>query len=188
MLKRMKYTVQKYFLKDDGRFPNNASLPVLLYKGALDLSGLFPGNSVVKLFEGNNWKNSWKDGIYDYQHYHSNTHEVLGVYRGRTTVQLGGPGGVELSLEKGDVLLIPAGVAHKNITPHQKFKCVGAYPEGVDYDLKRGHTGERPSADRNIRNVPLPLLDPVEGEEGAVQKYWRDPFERSSAKKRSNPK
>jgi uncharacterized protein YjlB len=187
MRKPKKYTVQKYFLKDDGRFPNNASLPVLLYKHALELPGLFPGNFIAKLFEKNGWKNSWKDGIFDYHHYHSVTHEVLGVYRGKTTVLLGGTKGVELVLEKGDVLVIPAGVAHKNITPDSDFKCVGAYPGGKDYDINYGKIGERPKADQNIKKVPLPETDPVE-KEGALNKYWKDPFERKTAKKRSIPK
>src|ERR1043166_8709239 len=144
------YVVQKYFLRDDGRFPNNASLPVLLYKKALDLPGLFPGNYIVSLFKKNNWTNSWKDGVLDYHHYHSNTHEVLGVYRGKTIIQLGGAGGIELTLEKGDVLLIPAGVAHKNLTPDSRFKCVGAYPEGREYDMNFGKAEERPSTEIHV--------------------------------------
>ncbi|HEY0029670.1 MAG TPA: hypothetical protein VGC65_02840 [Bacteroidia bacterium] len=171
MLKK-KYTVKKFYLKDDGRFPNNNSLPVLFYKNALDLPDLFPGNYVLKLFEKNNWSNGWKDGMYDYHHYHSVTHEVLGAYKGKTTVLLGGTNGVEIQFEKGDVLVIPVGVAHKNLTPKSTFKCVGAYPDGKNFDMNYGKTGERPQTDKNIKKVPLPGNDPVEGKEGPLHKYW----------------
>ncbi|MFL5763850.1 MAG: cupin domain-containing protein [Bacteroidia bacterium] len=186
MPSKKKYTVQKYFLKDDGRFPNNAGLPVLLYKNALALPKFFPGNFIMKLFAKNGWKNAWKDGVYDFHHYHSTTHEVLGVYRGKTTVLLGGTRGVELTLEKGDVLVIPAGVAHKNITPKSTFKCVGAYPDGKEYDMNYGKIGERPGTDKNIRNVAIPETDPLG--EGAIQKYWKKVLDGNAAKKRSNSK
>lgn len=172
MLNLRKHIVLKFFLKDDGRFPNNKLLPVLLYRHALKLPRFFRGNFIVKLFKKNKWKNAWKNGIYDYHHYHSVTHEVLGVYEGKTTVLLGGTKGIKIVLEAGDVLVIPAGVAHKNLTPEKTFKCVGAYPDGKEYDMNYGKIGERPKADQNIKKVPLPDTDPVEGKNGALQKYW----------------
>jgi uncharacterized protein YjlB len=38
-----------------------------------------------ELFRQNGWRASWRDGIYDYVHYHSRIHEVLGVARGKAT-------------------------------------------------------------------------------------------------------
>ena len=173
MLKIKKHIVLKFYLKDDGRFPNNKTLPVLLYRHALKLPSFFAANYVTKLFKNNNWTNSWKAGIFDYQHYHSVTHEVLGVYRGSTTILLGGTKGIKIVLEAGDVLVIPAGVAHKNVTPEKIFKCVGAYPEGMEYDIMYGKVEERPKADKNIKNVPLPLTDPVDGEHGPIKRCWK---------------
>ena len=71
-----------------------------------------------------------------------------------------------------DVLLIPAGVAHKNIGSSTDFKCVGAYPEGRDFDINLGKSGERPGTDKNIRKVPIPKLDPLYGKEGCLSLYW----------------
>jgi uncharacterized protein YjlB len=78
----MKKQPQQYFVKDDGVFPNN-SLPILLYPKVLHLPRLFPALAVRKLFQKNNWGNNWKQGIYTYHHYHSITHEVLGVCKGK---------------------------------------------------------------------------------------------------------
>jgi uncharacterized protein YjlB len=165
------FTEYSYLINDDGIFPNS-TLPVLFYKNVLDLPPLFPAAYVENLFKTNHWKNSWKSGIFDYHHYHSITHEVLGFYKGKTTLLLGGEKGVKIEVEKGDVLIIPAGVAHKNLGNENDVACVGAYPEGHSYDMNYGKPGERPLADTNIKDVPLPERDPVLGLKGGTNAYW----------------
>ena len=150
----------KQVFEDDGTFPNS-SLPVLIYKAALLLPAEHAATILENIFKKNNWSNSWRNGIYDYHHYHSITHEVLGVYEGSTVVELGGAKGIVQLVQKGDIIIIPAGVAHRNTTPESNFKCVGAYPGGNDYDIKKGEPGERPGADKNIKKVPMPGNDPV---------------------------
>ena len=166
----MDVDIRKIVLKDDGTFPNS-KLPALLYKGALKIPFLFPSTSVRNLFEKNNWSNAWDFGIFEYHHYHSTTHEVLGIYSGKTTLQLGGDNGIAITLEKGDVLVIPAGVAHKNLGKKDDVGCVGAYPGGRDYDVNYGRPGERPRTDDNIAAVPLPATDPVSGV-GGLPEIW----------------
>jgi len=163
---------QKYYLKDDGIFPNN-KLPVLFYPDILSLPSLFAPAFIRNVFERNGWLNAWKSGIYTFQHYHSNTHEVMGAYKGRTTLQLGGENGITLEFKKGDVLIIPAGVAHKNLGKEKDIKCVGAYPMGIQYDMKYGKTEDRPAADITIKNVPIPEMDPLfGGRTGGLMDNW----------------
>lgn len=164
--------VKHFFLKDDGTFPNNGKLPVLLYKSAWKLP-LFKATFIKTELRRHLWENSWKAGIYDYHHYHSVAHEVLCAYRGETKVLLGGENGVIVNFESGDVLIIPAGVAHKNLEPDNLFKCVGAYPKGQNYDMNYGKPSERPAADQHIKNVPLPEMDPVFGKYGPLIEYWK---------------
>lgn len=159
-------------LKDEGIFPNS-KLPVLLYKDVLDLPQLFPAAYIENLFKSNHWHNSWKSGIFTYHHFHSNTHEVIGCYKGKATLQLGGDHGTTISFEKGDVLIIPAGVAHKNLSEEDDVQCVGAYPEGRSYDMNYGKQGERPMVDNNIAEVPLPERDPVLGLKGGIERHWK---------------
>ena len=158
-------------LKEDGAIPNSR-LPLVVYAGAVrlppgDAAGLFE-----RLFGSNHWSGSWRDGIYTYHHYHSTAHEVLGVFRGSTTVQFGGEHGIKQKLNAGDVVVIPAGVSHKNLGASSDLGVVGAYPEGQDWDMNYGQAGERPKADQNIARVPLPKADPVYGLDGPLLKHW----------------
>lgn len=157
-------------LQDDGRFPNS-TLPALLYKDALKIPFLFPATYVTHIFAKNNWTNAWDSGVFEYHHYHSTTHEVLGIYDGKTTLQLGGDDGAAVTVEKGDVLVIPAGVAHKNLGKENDISCIGAYPDGRDYDMNYGRPGERPGTDRNIAALPLPATDPLLGA-GGLTGIW----------------
>jgi len=163
-------TIQ-HLLQEDDNFPNNPLLPLLLYKNAINLPDEEGAERIEKIFKQNSWSNSWRDGIYDYHHYHSNTHEVLGVYSGRCIVQFGGDHGITKELRAGDVVIIPAGVAHKKIAG-EHFKCVGAYPNGMDYNIRRGKPGEKEIMKPEIARVPLPETDPLFGNDGPLKLYW----------------
>jgi len=164
--------IEQIALQDDGVFPNSR-LPALLYKGVLDIPLLFPATHVKHLFEKHGWSNSWDAGIFEYHHYHSISHEVLGIYKGHTKIQLGGPNGTVLFIEKGDVLVIPAGIAHKNLGPENSVGVIGAYPGGRDYDMNYGKPGERPRTDANIKKVPMPASDPVFGRDKGLFNTWK---------------
>ena len=164
--------IEQISLQDDGIFPNGP-YPAMLYKGVLDIPFLFPAAFVKKIFANHGWANSWDAGVFEYHHYHSTTHEVLGVYKGHTTLLLGGPAGQKVFVEKGDVLLIPAGVAHKNLGREDAVGVIGAYPDGRDYDMNYGKEGERPRTDENIKEVPVPAIDPVFGSGKGLVKIWK---------------
>jgi len=90
--KKAENTIIK-IIGDDGRFPNNSKLPVIIYRQAIE-SDAVSAEIVEALFASNRWRHSWRNGIYPYHHYHSTVHEVLGIYAGRAKVQLGGPEGI----------------------------------------------------------------------------------------------
>ena len=164
--------VVRHLLEDDGTFPNHGTLPLLAYVGAVDLPNDNPAAAYEELFHGNQWGNSWRNGVYSFHHYHSTAHEVLGVYSGTARIQFGGEDGVVVSVKRGDVLIIPAGVAHKNLSASGDFRVVGAYPRGQRPDTNSGKAGERPRVDQNIANVALPETDPVYGADGPLVKQW----------------
>lgn len=159
-------------LSDDGTFPNNEKLALLFYKNAIIIPSSNPAESVEQVFRDNGWGGTWRNGIYPYHHYHSTAHEVLGIYGGTVTVQFGGPDGITFAGQSGDVLIIPAGVAHKNLGASRDFRCIGAYPPGQEWDMNYGKPNERPKADENIAKVPLPETDPVFGIDGHLVKSW----------------
>jgi uncharacterized protein YjlB len=158
--------------KDDGIFPNSV-LPLLLYERALVTGAKDPASFVEQRFAENDWTNSWRDGVYSFPHYHSTSHEVLGVYSGAATLQLGGEHGKNVEVHAGDMIVIPAGVAHQNVGASEDFGVVGAYPGGRDWDLLRGLPGERPKADHNIAALPMPDTDPIYGANGPLRSIWK---------------
>lgn len=165
-------TIVTLFIEDDGKFPGNA-LPVLLYRQAVTLRSSDPARDVEGLFAGNGWGDTWRNGIFDFHHYHSTAHEVLGCSRGWVRVQLGGPSGTEVRLEAGDVAVLPAGIAHKNLEDSGDYQIIGAYPPGQSPDMCYGEPGERPQADREIAKVTGPRTDPVHGTHGPLLEEWK---------------
>ena len=163
---------EQYFIQENAIYPNSV-LPVLHYIGVLDLPWLFPTRYIKNLFSKNNWGNNWENGIYSFQHYHSITHEVFGVCKGATTLQLGGEDGISINIQKGDVIIIPAGVAHKNLGDEEQAICVGGYPDGKDFDMNYGNAGERPYTDKVIAALPIPTSDPVFGQNVGLVTIWK---------------
>jgi uncharacterized protein YjlB len=165
--------------KDNGTFPNSP-FPLLFYRQAIPTDAKDPASTFEQRFAKNEWTNSWRDGVYSFPHYHSTSHEVLGVYSGTATLRLGGEHGKNLEVRSGDVIIIPAGVAHQNVGASDDFGVVGAYPGGRDWDLLRGLPGERPKADHNIAALPMPDNDPIYGDAGPLRQLWKS--ERATSK------
>jgi uncharacterized protein YjlB len=69
--------------KDDGVVPDHPRWPLIIYKGAVDLDGRHDPVAVIEgLLEANRWGDIWRNGIYDYVHYHPRIRGVLGIARG----------------------------------------------------------------------------------------------------------
>lgn len=165
--------MEKYFFTYDGRIPNSR-YPLLVYRQVLDQRNETAARWLESKFAENDWSNSWRNGVYPFHHYHSITHEVLGVYSGTATLHLGGEQGEMVEVSAGDVIVIPAGVGHKSLDSNGDFGVVGAYPQGRGCDLLRGESGERPQADKNITRLPVPPTDPVFGKSGGLIDVWVD--------------
>ena len=78
-------------VQDDGQFPNCSvqNLPVLIYKSAFAASGSPSelANKIEETFDNNGFPPQWRFGLYEYPHYHSTSHEILGVLRGSARVR-----------------------------------------------------------------------------------------------------
>ena len=164
--------IQTLLIPDDGRFPNNDALALILVQQVFDPTTKNLAGTIENTFHGNAWGRSWRNGIFTFHHYHSTAHEVLGLYAGRVRAQFGGPDGQAVTAKAGDVIIIPAGVSHKNLDQSPDFRCVGAYPAGQSPDMQYGEPGERPRTDQNIKSVSLPKTDPVFGKDGPLLEIW----------------
>ena len=141
--------------------PNHPRWPVLIYRG-VDVGD---GES---LFINNGWGGTWTDGVFDFHHFHSTSHEALAVIAGSATLELGGPQGQAFEVSAGDVLVLPAGTGHRRASARDGFTVVGAYPPGQEaYDILRAAD---PTALSRIAHVPPPPTDPAGGEGIAL---WR---------------
>lgn len=163
--------LEQFQFEDDGKIPNSV-FPLIVYRQAFPFPD-YLDQVMEDAFAKNNWTNAWRNGVYDYHHYHSITHEVLGVYKGSAELQLGGDAGETITVTTGDVLLIPAGTGHKRISSTEDFAVLGAYPDGKDYDLMKGEAGDRPGADDRIAKVPVPDYDPILGNQGGIIDFWK---------------
>ena len=152
-----------YHFKDDGIVPNHSRWPVIVYRRAIRLPPEYdPATVVDAVFAANDWGRSWRDTIYDFVHYHSQVHEVLGVAQGRARVECGGIKGRILSLTAGDVVILPAGTGHRLIDASKNFRVVGAYPPDGAYD-ECTDTRDREEAKKRIAKVRKPRKDAVHG-------------------------
>src|SRR3954452_22224092 len=113
------------------RIPNHPSFAVLVYHD-VEAAARGDADAVGALFTEHGWRGSWVDGVFDFHHFHSTSHEVLAVVAGSATLELGGPQGQAFEVTKGDVLVLPAGTGHRRAGADGAFRVVGAYPAGQE--------------------------------------------------------
>lgn len=157
-------------LESNDWVPNNPLLPVRIYESAITITGNDPAALFEKTFSAHGWPPQWRDGVYDYHHYHTEGHEVLGVVRGQARLMLGGPDGHVVEVNAGDVLLLPAGTGHCNVGATEDFLVVGAYPPGQHGDIRRGAPSKAQL--EHIATLPFPAHDPVQGTAGGPIEHW----------------
>src|SRR5438552_6829340 len=161
--------VETYRFNDDGTVPNN-SLPLVVYRGVLAEGG-DRAAACEAMFARNGWPGAWRNGIYGHHHYHSTAHEVLGIAAGNARVRLGGDSGQTVELRTGDVVVIPAGVAHKREAASADLLVIGSYPQGQSPDHCRAEAGAYDKAACWIAPVALPDADPVPGGSGPLAEW-----------------
>ncbi len=161
-----------FVFKDDGLVPNNP-MPFLVYKQAIDVANDHPEKTIEGLFGANGWGDMWRNGIYDYLHYHATVHEALGIARGNARVQFGGERGKEIDVAAGDVAILPAGTGHRCLSASSDFSVVGAYPPGPKMQITRPTPENHRKALKTIPQVKLPKTDPVRGETGPLLRLWK---------------
>ena len=187
-------TVEHHLLREAGSSPNNAALPLIVYRAAMDVGGDEPEAAVERHFGANGWGDGFRGDTFPFHHYHSIAHEVVGCARGAARLQFGGPEGPVVDVQAGDAVLIPAGVVHCRLDDKPGYVSVGAYPPGQQPDLcvlshedaaaseARDDTeglvlkvvgpDELPAIRASIAGTPLPETDPLAGTSGPAAALW----------------
>lgn len=111
--------------------------------------------------------------MYPTDHFHTTCHEAIVILSGSALLAFGGvenPRKVELEVEQGDALLIPAGMSHKQVRElgTKVFDMLGAYEIGAEHwDMCYGREEEGDTGQR-IKRVGWFKQDPFYGEGGHV--------------------
>ena len=163
-----------FVFQDDCLVPNNP-MPFLVYKSAIDVDNAHPEKTIEGLFGANGWGDMWRNGVYDYLHYHATVHEALGIARGQARVRFGGDGGREIEVKAGDVAILPAGTGHQCLSASADFSVVGAYPPSAKMHVTRPTPENHRKALKTIPEARLPTSDPVLGKDGPLVRLWNRP-------------
>ncbi|KAG8406566.1 hypothetical protein J3459_018651 [Metarhizium acridum] len=124
----MAQSVQCYYLPPNSDVPNSP-LPVLHYRGVLPSDAT--EDMVTKFLTANTWEKRGAWGHIGIRHFHPNTHECYGIVSGRSTMLLGKINdgtGVDVEVQRGDVIVLPAGTAHSSIESTPDYFYIGVYP------------------------------------------------------------
>jgi uncharacterized protein YjlB len=159
-------------LASAGAIPNHPRWPLLVYPRAVAIEGADPAIAFEELFQRNRWPAAWRNGVFPFHHFHTNAHEALGIYSGEVTVQFGGEGGVTVTAQPGDVIVLPAGTGHKKLSSHGMLGVVGAYPAGQQPNMRTPLLSSARRSARDVAGVPLPECDPVYGRTGGLFAHW----------------
>jgi uncharacterized protein YjlB len=161
-----------FVFPDDGLVPNSP-MPFLVYRRVVDVANDQPEETIEKLFRAHGWGDMWRNGVYDYLHYHATVHEALGIARGHARVRFGGNAGKEFEISAGDVAILPAGTGHQCIAASPDFSVVGAYPPVARMHVTLPTPENHANALKTIPQVKLPNTDPVLGADGPLVRLWK---------------
>ncbi|KAM3423624.1 hypothetical protein BST61_g1047 [Cercospora zeina] len=165
--------VLKHYIPAHGLTPNTSlqNKPLLIYKSC------FPSSSTT--FSATQIEShltslgivtpQWRYTMYSTSHFHSTTHEVLCISHGKAKLCFGHEDNVERVeevVEKGDVVVVPAGVAHRLWEDLEGgFGMVGSYPRACQWDMCYGREGEEGKVE-GIKELGWFVKDPVYGDRG----------------------
>ncbi|KAF2213251.1 hypothetical protein CERZMDRAFT_39845 [Cercospora zeae-maydis SCOH1-5] len=165
--------VLQHYIPSYGRTPNTSiqNKPLLIYKSCFPCPACSATDIESHLTSLGVVTPQWRYTMYSTSHFHSTTHEVLCISHGKAKLCFGheeNSARVEEVVEKGDVVVVPAGVAHRLLEDLEGgFEMVGSYPKGCQWDMCYGREGEERKV-AGIEDLDWFVKDPVYGDRGPV--------------------
>ncbi|KAI5195661.1 hypothetical protein E4T39_08127 [Aureobasidium subglaciale] len=168
-----KVKISKHQIPAHGLIPNTSiqRKPLLLYRNAFSVD-VSAGQIEEHLRKIGIVEPAWRYTMYPTSHFHTTCHEVLCISSGSASLCFGhedNPSCVKEVVKKGDVVIVPAGVAHRLLEDLEGgFEMVGSYPKGgKSWDMCYGKQGEEGKV-QGIKGLGWFGADPVFGERGPV--------------------
>ncbi|KAH8592342.1 hypothetical protein B0O99DRAFT_630326 [Bisporella sp. PMI_857] len=167
---------ETYYIEPTEYAPNNP-MPVLVYRAVLPKP--ITEENASTFLEANNWEKRGTWGSIEIRHFHPNSHECYGIFRGTSTLLIGqgkldARGGKRITVTAGDVIVLPAGTGHSSVESTEDYRYVGVYPKGCP--RWRNMYGDRPVRELGLRAeieaVEVPTHDPVSGVDGPLPRLW----------------
>ena len=162
--------VTKHLIPAHGLIPNTSiqNKPMMIYHAAFNSKP--PASAIEEhLSSIGAVQPQWRYTMYSTSHFHSTSHEVLGIASGEARLCFGherNPKRVEEVVKAGDVVVLPAGVAHRLLEDLAGgFQMVGSYPKGCNWDMCYGNKGEEEKIE-SIKELRWFQKDPIYGHEG----------------------
>ncbi|KAJ4855288.1 cupin domain-containing protein [Trichoderma breve] len=168
----MSLSVECYLLGPTNDAPNSR-LPVIHYRNVLPQPQT--EETTTQFLTRTGWEKRGTWGHIGEPHFHPNTHECYGIFQGHSTLLLGkinDGNGVQVDVNTGDVIVLPAGTAHSSLRSSDDYRYIGVYPK--ECPKWTNEMGERPPASfvQTIGAVARPRADPVYGKQGPLVSLW----------------
>ena len=148
-------------------------MPFLVYKRAIDVDNDHPEKTIEGLFGANGWGAMWRNGVYDYLHYHATVHEVLGV--AAATPSCGSAATMARSSRSRPATSRSCPPAPAISACRRARISPSSAPIRRDrrMHITRPTPENHAKALKTIPNVKLPKTDPVLGTNGPLVKLWK---------------
>ncbi|XXH00782.1 hypothetical protein Hte_007133 [Hypoxylon texense] len=168
-----------HYLEETPWVPNS-KLPIVVYRGAL--AHCENEDAVKEALEANGgWKKGGAWNAWFKAHFHPNAHECYGVVQGTSELSLGRSPldppekGMSLKVDRGDVIVLPAGVSHCSSTASSDYRFVVLFPTGAPRWVSVWFDQPMETvSDYKIQSqkVSLPSHDPIYGEGAGLVETW----------------
>ncbi|KAI5195068.1 hypothetical protein AUEXF2481DRAFT_63259 [Aureobasidium subglaciale EXF-2481] len=159
--------ISKHQIPAHGLTPNTSiqKKPLLLYRNVF-IANTSAGQIEEHLRGLGVVEPAWRYTMYSTSHFHTTSHEVLCISSGSASLCFGhedNPSCVKETVKQGDVIIVPAGVAHRLLEDLEGgFEMVGSYPKGKSWDMCYGKRGEEGKV-KGIGGLGWFGVDPVYG-------------------------
>ena len=158
--------------KDDGIFPNSP-LPLLFYRDAIRAGAKDPASIFEQSFAGMIGPTRGETVFIPFPIITARRMKCWVFILALPLSRLGGEHGKNVEVHAGDVIVIPAGVAHQNVGASNDFGVVGVYAGGRQWGFASGCPGRAPQSRSQYCGFGNAGERSIYGVAGPLREIWK---------------